>query len=398
MKLSYIIVTQNRREALLRTLGILEHTTPLPRSQWEIWVVDNASTDGTVAAVRKRFPEAHVLQRSRNEGVGARSHAFGPARGEFLILLDDDSYPIDTAVADSIDYLQRTPRCGAVVGRCLLPDGGFEACALPTVMLSGAVCLRKKVVEKIGGFRPEFFRKAGEYDFSFRIWEAGWTIERFEDIVYRHDKVMTGRSSELAHRMDIRNNLILIERFFPPHIRRIYRKDWIQRYRAMASQTCHDAAIRRGRNEARLWRLREMITGRSVLSEATLETILQWRHQSRLVSEWAREHQVQRVVIADFAKNLYATYRACQVNQLETVGLVDDALPFRGLRYRGLKVQTLDRMPALEADGVVIANVNPAQIDQKHDAIAEHFDGPILKLWSPRKYRTGLAILTARAS
>ena len=87
-------------------------------------------------------------------------------------------------------------------------------------MLSGAVCIRKSVLDPSAGFRREFFRKAGEYDLSFRIWEAGYSVERFEDVVYRHDKVMTGRSSALAHRMDLRNNLILVERYLPARLRR----------------------------------------------------------------------------------------------------------------------------------------------------------------------------------
>src|SRR5688572_6503185 len=85
IKLSYVIVTHQRREPLLRTLDVLARTTPLPRSQWETWVVDNGSTDGTVEAVRSRYPEVQLIRRPGNEGVWARSYAFGPARGEYLI-------------------------------------------------------------------------------------------------------------------------------------------------------------------------------------------------------------------------------------------------------------------------------------------------------------------------
>ena len=64
-------------------------------------------------------------------------------------------------------------------------SSSLEACAFPSVILSGAVCIRKSVTDHIGSFRREFFRKAGEYDFSFRMLEAGYAIARFEDIVYR---------------------------------------------------------------------------------------------------------------------------------------------------------------------------------------------------------------------
>ncbi len=138
MKLSYVIVTFNRREALLRTLGILHRTTPLPLGEWETWVVDNGSTDGSLEAVRQQFPDVHLIARPANEGVWSRSYAFAPARGQYLILLDDDSYPIGDAAAKSIDYLETHPACAAVVGLVVLPDGSFEACAFPAVMLSGA--------------------------------------------------------------------------------------------------------------------------------------------------------------------------------------------------------------------------------------------------------------------
>ena len=119
----------------------------MPRAQWEIWVVDNGSTDGTLDAVRQEFPEVNLIARPRNEGVWARSHAFGSARGKYVILLDDDSYPIGDAARRSMDYLDTNPRCAAVVGKVILPDGSFEACALPAVMLSGAVCIRDASVE-----------------------------------------------------------------------------------------------------------------------------------------------------------------------------------------------------------------------------------------------------------
>lgn len=395
MQLSYIIVTRNRCRPLLRTLEVLHRTTPLPDDQWEVWVVDNGSTDGTAATVREKFPKVKVLGRPRNEGVAARSYAFEPAKGEYLVLLDDDSYPEGRAVTDSMDYLRRTPHCGAVVGRCLLPDDTPEAPDLPAVMQSGAVCLRKKVVERVGVFRPEFFLRGWAEDLSFRIWKAGWAIERFEDIIYRHERLTTARDPALAHYMAMRNHLILIERYLPKHMRPIYRKDWKQRYRALGAQVCHDAAVSRGRRAGFLHGLGEMWRGREVLSEATNEILFQWRRQARQISAWAEEHDVRKVIIADYAKNLYATFRGCRLARLDIAGIVDDTLAFRGLKYRGLKVRPLEFIKTAEPDGIVLANINPAEVGGRDEALREYFDGPILHLWSPRKLHTGLASLTA---
>jgi GT2 family glycosyltransferase len=384
IKLSYVIVTHQRREPLLRTLEVLNNDTPLPKSQWEAWVVDNGSTDGTVEAVRSRFPGVHLIQRPGNEGVWARSYAFGPARGGYLILLDDDSYPLNDAAGQSIAYLDARPHCAAVVGRVVLPDGSLEACAMPSVMLSGAVCLRKSVTEKVGGFRREFFRKAGEYDFSFRIWEAGYSIERFEDVVYRHDKFMGGRSSSLAHRMDLRNNLILAERYLPAALRAEYRRDWSQRYAALATGAGFRGAARAGLLEAKLWRLREAAVGRQTLSADAIESIFGLRQQAQAIAAWSRAHGIRRVAIADFAKTLFTTYRGCADAGLAVSAIADQNPAFARCAYRGVPVLNDADAIATEPDGVVIANVNPAQVDAVERRVRNRFAGPVLRLWEPK--------------
>lgn len=384
MKLSYVIVTHNRRDALMATLRHLHHTTPLPPHRWETWVVDNASTDGTLDAVRRSFGRVNTIARPDNEGVGARSHAFSKARGEYLILLDDDSYPVGDAVTRSLQYLDEHDDVAAVVGKVVLPDGSDEGCALPSVMLSGAVCLRKRVMEAVGGFRPEFFRKAGEYDVSFRIWQAGYRVERFEDVVYRHDKVMTGRSSSLAHFMDLRNNLILVERYFPRDLRTIYRRDWLRRYVAIARAAGEMDAAREAVADARRWAARERLTGRQTLAPGALETILEWDRQAQLVADWARATGARRVVIADYGKNLYATCRAAQLGGLDVLAIADAGRAFAGLRYRRVPIVPLADAAALEPDGVIISNINPAQTRPWIDRVKQAFAGPVLSLWAPQ--------------
>jgi hypothetical protein len=255
-------------------------------------------------------------------------------------------------------------------------------------MLSGAVCVRKSVVDQVGGFRPEFFRKAGEYDFSFRIWQAGFSVERFEDVVYRHDKVMTGRSPGFAHRMDLRNNLILVERFLPAEYRRIYRQDFVQRYSALARHAGHMPAVRRALIEAVAWRVREWSQGRNVLDRTVLETVFGWRGQQQRVEAWARERQIRRVAIADFSKNLYATHRACETSGLSVEAIVDDHPAFSGLDYRGVRVGPFASLERSRIDGVVVSNVNPAQLDRIAAKASEAYGRPVLTLWQPRFLRS----------
>jgi hypothetical protein len=388
MRLSYVIVTHNRVDALLKTLAHLHNpnVTPLEVDEWEAFVIDNGSTDGTCDAVAKQYPGVKIIRRDGNEGAGARSHAFPIARGEYLILLDDDSYPTGDCVANSLEYMDATPSCGALVGRVVLPDGSHEACAFPNVMLSGAVCLRKSVVDRVGGFRPEFFRKAGEYDYSFRFWQAGASVERFEDVVYAHDKVMTGRSSALAHRMDLRNNLIIVERFLPRALRAEYRRDFVQRYSALARHAGQIGAARRARLEAAAWRIREAMSGRQTLSCAALEASLNLKQQRDAVERWADEQNIRRVVIADFSKNLFATYTACERAGVEVLAIADDHPAYSHMAYRGAPILRVDDALALQPDGVILSNVNPAQVGPKAAQLERKFAGSVLTLWTGRTF------------
>jgi len=266
-----------------------------------------------------------------------------------------------------------------------LPDGSPEGPAFPTVLLGGATCFRASVLKQVGGFSHEFFRQAEEYELSFRIWGAGYRIERFEDIVFRHDKVNgPGRASELVHKMDIRNNLIVAERFLPQPLRRAYRDDWAQRYSAIAKHADHANAAKQGRRAARYWAIKEAVRGRQTLSDKAIERIFQFQKQADAVQGWASRQNLKRVCVADFSKNLFATMNACAKAGLAVVSIIDDNPAFWGLNYRGVAVVPSTAVSPESIDGIVMSNINPAQIDKRMDALRGKFSGPILRLWQPK--------------
>ncbi len=388
MRLSVVIVTHNRLTALQRTLEMLAGNTHLPHRAMEVLIVDNGSTDGTATQVQRDGLDIQVIRRERNEGVSARNHAFAVARGQYLLLIDDDSYPIDDAVARSLQYLDGHRRCAAVVGRIELPDGRLEASALPGVVANGAVVLRKSVIDEVGGFPTEFFRQAEEYDLSFRIWNAGWRIERFEDLIYRHEKVGGNRSAAIIHRMDMRNNLILVDRYLPQAWRSAYRADWTQRYHALARHAKMSAAAWRGRIGAWPWRFRAMLGDRLTLGEAALESIFGFASQRERIAAWAKENAVRRVVIADFSKNIRATYSACVTAELDILAVADHNIVFAGLEWMSLPIRSDLRALTGQPDGIVLSNINPAQVATRLAMLQQVFTGPILTLWTQRTLRS----------
>jgi len=89
-------------------------------------------------------------------------------------------------------------------------------------------------------------------------------------------------------------------------------------------------------------------------------------------------------VIADWGKNLYATYRACHEAELEIRAVADNSPAFSGMRYRDVQLKTDPCAIDAQTDGIVLSNINPAQVDARLSGLHRHFDGPILRLWHPR--------------
>lgn len=383
MRLSYVLITYNRRDALLRTLERIEANTTTDRADYEIIVVDNRSSDGTAEALAQHYPHVAVLRSNENLGMPARNIALDAAGGDYIAILDDDSYPAPGSTERAMDYMDSCETVGAVTGRVELPDGRCEASAMPGVLIGCASIIRKAVIDQIGGFAPEFFRQAEEYDFSFRLAAAGWTVERFEDLVFHHDKHASGRSSAMTARMDLRNNLILVERFIPETWRRTYREDWSQRYWAIAKHSGHPNAGRRARFEAAAWTVREAATGRQTLDDEVFENLFGIDRISRRIIDWAEQTGVNRVVLADLAKNMYPVVRGCRHAGLEIVAIADDAPAFNGLDYRDVTVVDTDTALAASPDAIVVANTSPARVVERADDLRTRFSGPVLTLWEP---------------
>jgi len=95
---SFVVSTFNRRDVLLKTLAEVARCG-LKSEEFETLVVDNASTDGTSAALRQSHPMIHLLHQEYNGGPVSKNLAIRSARGRYVVFLDDDSYPAPGSVA-----------------------------------------------------------------------------------------------------------------------------------------------------------------------------------------------------------------------------------------------------------------------------------------------------------
>ena len=88
VRVTVVIATRNRCQALTCTLDKLAALRPPP----PVIVVDNGSADGTVQAVRRRFPAVQVLALCRNLGAAARNLGVQATRTPYVAFCDDDSW------------------------------------------------------------------------------------------------------------------------------------------------------------------------------------------------------------------------------------------------------------------------------------------------------------------
>ncbi len=206
MLVSYCVVNTNGRESLLACLEAIERTTPSDLEH-EILVLDNASDDGSADAVRGLGGDIRLIALDRREGKAANdSRLLKESRGEFCLLLNEDSELQPGAVAALLGALRSDRDAAAAGAQLLSPQGREVPCAwrLPgaetalagafflhrrfTVesggtgtrpvgwVQSSAMMVRREAAKRIGWLDPGFFVYSDETDFCKRLRDAGWRI------------------------------------------------------------------------------------------------------------------------------------------------------------------------------------------------------------------------------
>ena len=231
--LSCVIVTYRSSatiDACLRSLEKERESLAL-----EAIVVDNASTDGTVALVEQRYPWVHVLAQRTNTGFArAANRAIAQARGRHILLLNPDTIVPPGSLAATIAELERHPEVGVIGCKLVKPDGTFDhACkrGLPTVSsalfyvlalhrvfprsrriaaytaghldedtaglvdaVNGAFMLvRREAAAEVGGLDERFWLYGEDLDWCQRFGETGWRTLYWPAVEVIHLKGASGR-------------------------------------------------------------------------------------------------------------------------------------------------------------------------------------------------------------
>jgi len=222
---SVVILTWNRKDDLLETVAELKESTYAPI---EIIVVDNGSNDGTQEAINEKFPQVNFVRLEKNVGIAGYNIGMKKARGEYVVLLDSDSFPDESAIERMVKIFESDSKVGAVafdVHNLIVESRESGVGSQKSLDLfkckdvygyNGAgVGIRKECLEKAGYLFEPYFLYFNEQDHAFRILQAGYKIKFHPEIIAYHKTSTTSRVSSSAPYFYTRNLLWMIWRFYP---------------------------------------------------------------------------------------------------------------------------------------------------------------------------------------
>src|SRR3954468_4681290 len=183
---------------------------------YETIVVDHGSTDGTLELVRRRFPDARLIEEG-NSGLGAGSDTgMRVASGDYFLLLNSDAWATGDAVERLVAFAEEHPEAAVVGPKLLNPDGSLQRTirGFPTLwrltteyfflrklgpgtralnafygarsaheevceaefLMGACLLVRRQAADTVGLFDEDFFMFSEETDWCYRFRQAGWKV------------------------------------------------------------------------------------------------------------------------------------------------------------------------------------------------------------------------------
>lgn len=208
LDLSIVIVNWNTKALLLDCLASVYHT--IRDQSFEVFVVDNASSDGSMAAVREHYPQVIVIQNEKNLGFAAANNkALRQMSGRYALLLNTDAVLTEGAVDKMLRFMDDHPKVAMGCGQLLNADGSKQnsianfptlltllgnesllrilwpkkfpskrkdyAAPIPVESCIGAcLMVRKAAMGEVGLLDERYFFFMEETDWARAMQQAGW--------------------------------------------------------------------------------------------------------------------------------------------------------------------------------------------------------------------------------
>jgi len=256
--LSIIIVNWNVRDLLRRCLTSLAAARTGFTS--EVFVVDNASADGSADMVRGEFPDVILIENTHNAGfTRANNQAIARSSGRYVLLLNPDTEVAPDALTILLSFMEAHPQVGVAGPQLVYADGNIQSSrrrfpTLGTLFLESTVlqrllpksallrryylldrphdviqdvdwlvgaCLmvRRQAIDDAGLLDERFFMYCEEVDWCYRIKQHGWTVIYLPTArVMHHEARSSGQVVAAQHIYFFASRVAYAEKYFG-HVR-----------------------------------------------------------------------------------------------------------------------------------------------------------------------------------
>lgn len=249
MKISIVIISWNTKQVTRDCLRSLDQSLAADKlaSQTEVIVVDNGSTDGSPAMIKKEFPHVTLILNRQNVGFGrANNQGIAKANGDRILLLNSDTIVFPGAVKKLSAFVEAHPRAGVVGPRLKNADGTPQPSAgsfpdpwtvflmlfmehfvpvrrvraafpksRPVDWVMGAAMMcRAAALREVKGFDEGIFLYMEEVELCYRLKKAGWEVHYEPRAVITH---LGGASSPAGRPAQIRHIFEGLTYFYRKH-------------------------------------------------------------------------------------------------------------------------------------------------------------------------------------
>lgn len=225
----------------------------------QVIVVDNASSDDSVALTREYFPQVEIIQNEKNMGFAvANNFAMEMAKGRYFLLLNTDAFLHDGAVQELVRTMDDFPDTGAAGCRLYYEDGTLQpSCSsFPTIftelwqvlwldrlfpnhpvfgkylltywklddfrevdsVMGACMILNREAIHQVGKLDETYFMYSEEVDLCYRLKQAGWKVRFTPNASATHIWGGSSRKMKRENFLNLYKSRIL---FFRKHYGRI---------------------------------------------------------------------------------------------------------------------------------------------------------------------------------
>lgn len=199
---SIIITNYNGKKYLIECIELLKSNF---FSDFEIIIVDNSSSDGSVSLLKENYPQIKVLELDKNFGLSIASN-FGRkfATGKYLFFYNNDTIADKEMLSELVKTAESDKNIGICGCKTLTYDGTRKInCGVPLDIfgypyggekcfyVDAAIFIRSDLFDMMGGFDPAMFLYCEDRDLCWRCWLYGYKVVAVDSAIFKHDSFCT---------------------------------------------------------------------------------------------------------------------------------------------------------------------------------------------------------------